>query len=101
MYRALHPYIGKICHVYLDNIIIWSQTLEEHIENIATVMKALSDDHLYCSAKKTRLFLTKFKFLGHIISRNGVCADPDKVATVKNWPRPTSATQMRKFLGLM
>ena len=101
MYRALRHLIGKICHVYLDDIIIWSQTIAEHKRNIAKVMEALQEAHLFCSSTKTQFFLTEVHFLGHIVSHNGIRADPAKVAAVKNWPRPRTTTQVRKFLGLV
>lgn len=65
---ALRKYIGKICHVYLDDIGIWSQTIEEHEINVALVLQALRDAHLLCSPKKTDLFTTELDFLGHHIS---------------------------------
>jgi hypothetical protein len=63
MNRALRHLIGKICHVYLDDIIIWSQTIEEHERNVNTVLLALRDTHLLCSPKKTLLFCTEIDFL--------------------------------------
>ncbi|THH08959.1 hypothetical protein EW146_g8824 [Bondarzewia mesenterica] len=56
MCTALRKYIRKICHVYLDDIIIWSQMIEEHTTNISLILQALHDAHLYCSPKKTSLF---------------------------------------------
>src|SRR5215472_7085835 len=64
MYHALRHLIGKICHVYLDDIVIWSQTLKEHEENVHTVLQALQDACLLCSSKKTQLFTTRLEFLG-------------------------------------
>jgi hypothetical protein len=58
MYLALKKYIGSICHVYLDDIIIWSQSMEEHENNLRLVLEALRPSHLYCSPKKTTLFAT-------------------------------------------
>ena len=72
---ALKEHIGKICHVYLDDIIIWSNSLEEHQENCAKVLRALRSAHLYCSPKKTTLFCTEIDFLGHHISARGLEAD--------------------------
>ena len=101
MYKALRHLIGKICHVYLDDIIIWSQSLDEHKRNIHSVMEALRNAHLVCSAKKTQLFMTEVSFLGHVISSKGIRADPKKVEAVKNWSRPTTTKQLRRFLGLV
>jgi RNase H-like domain found in reverse transcriptase/Reverse transcriptase (RNA-dependent DNA polymerase)/Integrase zinc binding domain len=101
MNEALRPLIGEICHAYLDDIIIWSQTLEEHKINVAKVLGALRKAHLYCSPKKTRLFLTKVHFLGQIVSSKGLEADPARIERLLNWPVPTSTTEMRRFLGLV
>jgi hypothetical protein len=65
---ALKDYIGKICHVYLDDIIIWSNSLAEHQTNIALILEALRKAELYCSTKKSTLFTMEIDFLGHHIS---------------------------------
>jgi hypothetical protein len=70
--NALHKWIGKICHVYLDDIIIWSKTLKEHHHNVDMILSALREAHIYCNPKKTTLFCTKLDFLGHHISAHGV-----------------------------
>ncbi len=98
---ALRSWIGKICHVYIDNITIWSKTLEEHEANVQTILQALADNKLYCNPKKTKLFTTEIRFLGHRISAKGIEADEGKVDRVLNWPTPTSAKQVRGFLGLV
>ena len=101
MMSALRHLIGRICHVYLDDIIIWSQTLEEHIQNVRTVLQALRDAKLFCSLKKTQLFCTEVLFLGHKMSNRGIEADPDKVACILDWPVPCSASETCLFLGLV
>lgn len=82
MYVALHDLIGKICHVYLDDIIIWSESVEEHDRNITKVMEALEKAGLYCLLKKTKLYCTEVTFLRHVISEREIEADPAKVARV-------------------
>ena len=101
MFQALHPYIGTICHVYLDDIIIWSNSVDEHRTNVATILSALHSHHLYCSPKKTQLFCTKLTFLGHRILRAGIEADSSKVETILAWPPPCSASDVHSFLGLV
>lgn len=61
--KVLLPYIGVICHVYLDDIIIYSQTIDEHETNCRLVLAALRNDGLFCSRKKTSLFTTRIDFL--------------------------------------
>ncbi len=101
MFSALRPYIGNICHVYLDDIIIWSQSLEEHRRNVRIILSALRKASLFCSDKKTSLFLTEVDFLGHHISAAGVQADSKKIEKILNWPRPRTVAQVRSFLGLV
>lgn len=98
---ALSHLIGKICHVYMDDIIVWSNSIEEHIENCKRVMDALRVAKLYLNPKKTRLFCEQVKFLGHKISAKGIEPDDEKVAKILEWPQPRSATDVRRFLGLV
>jgi hypothetical protein len=100
MTDALREHIGKICHVYLDDIIIWSQNLEEHERNCATVLKALRKAQIYCNQVKSNLFATELCFLGHIISGTGIKPDPRKTDRIAAWPQPSTATNVRGFLGL-
>ena len=99
--NTLRPLIGKICHVYLYNIVIWSDTIEEHIKNTRTVMQAIKDAKLYVNERKTNLFCTSINFLGHHISELGIEADSTKVTKIMDWPTPTSATEVHQFLGLV
>ncbi|KAJ8468870.1 hypothetical protein ONZ45_g17089 [Pleurotus djamor] len=101
MTAALRHLIGSICHVYLDDIIIWSQTQEEHVRNVRTVMEALRKASLFCSLKKTAFFCTDLLFLGHNISQAGLRADPAKVSKIADWPVPKTQGDVRKFLGLV
>jgi hypothetical protein len=100
MTDALRKLIGVICHVYLDDIVIWSATVEEHESNIARVLEALRKADLYCNVSKSTLFATELAFLGHIISGDGINPDPLKVDRIVNWPQPKSATNVRGFLGI-
>jgi Reverse transcriptase (RNA-dependent DNA polymerase) len=91
---ALREHIGKICHVYLDDIVIWSNDIEEHKRNVATILNALRKANLFCSLKKSILFTTELSFLGHLILEKGIEADPSKVERILNWPTPTSAKEV-------
>jgi len=99
--NALRPFIGKICHIYLDDIVIWSDNIEEHIANIRKIMNALREARLYVNRKKTKLFCDEIDFLGHHISQRGIEADKGKVAKVVDWPTPKTAKDVRRFLGLV
>lgn len=98
---ALCEYIGKICHVYPDNIVIWSQSLEEHECNVCLVLEALRAAHLDFSSPITLLFCLEIDFRGHHISRNGIAADKSKAKWIACWPCPRSIKDVCSFLGLI
>lgn len=92
---ALWEYIGKICHVYLDDIVIWSNTIEEHYCNVCIILTTLRAAQLYCNPKKTHFYCSSIDFLGHHISQNGIEADSQKVDHILSWLRPCSATDVQ------
>ncbi|KAF8832209.1 hypothetical protein HHX47_DHR1001661 [Lentinula edodes] len=98
---ALRHLIGKICYVYVDDIIIWSKTVEEHIINVEKVLLALRTARLYCNPKKCELFTFNVHFLGHSISKDGIAADDKKVDRILDWPTPKTVKELRAFLGLV
>jgi hypothetical protein len=66
---ALRPFLGIFAHIYLDDIIIWSNSIEEHTKHIKLIMDALRKARLYCNARKSKFYLTELIFLGHCISQ--------------------------------
>jgi hypothetical protein len=101
MTAALHKYIGKFCHIYMDDIVIWSNSVSEHAEHIRLILSALREAHLYMNPKKCDFFLLELDFLGHHISSRGVEANSSKVDKILNWPKPRNATDVCSFLGLV
>ena len=91
----------KICFIYLDDLIIFSRTFEEHVDRLQQVFRCLRDNNLKLSPKKCSFFMEKVKYVGHIVSRAGIEPDPDKVDKVINWPTPTTPDQVRQFLGFV
>ena len=85
---------------YLDDCIIFSSTAEEHIERLREVLERFRLANLKINPTKCEFFRTRVPFLGHIISKNGLEADPDKIAAVKKFPIPTNPTEVKSFLGL-
>ena len=98
---VLHPLIGKICHIYLDDIVIWSNSIDEHEQNVHTVLQALCKMCLYVNPEKTHLFCTEIDFLAHHISSWGIEADTKKVEHNLSWPLPKTTTNVHSFLGLV
>ncbi|RXW12160.1 hypothetical protein EST38_g13695 [Candolleomyces aberdarensis] len=98
---ALAQYIGKFCHVYLDDIIIWSSSLQEHQHNLQLILNAIRSHKLFPSAKKSVFCCMEIKFLGHVIGHDGIKPDGSKVDRIHKWPVPQSAKEVRRFLGLI
>ena len=90
----------RICYIYLDDLIIFSRTFEEHISRLQQVFQCIRDNHLKLSPKKCAFFMDKVKYVGHIVSKNGIESDPDKIK-VLNWPRPTKPDEVRQFIGFV
>ena len=85
--------------MYLDDIIIWSSSIEEHLKHIREVMNMLRKNRLYCNTKKSEFFLFELTFLGHKISQKGIEACTSKIDCIMKWLVPKSATDVRAFLG--
>ncbi|GAA5975163.1 hypothetical protein JCM11641_004372 [Rhodosporidiobolus odoratus] len=82
MNEALSAQVGRICQAFVDDIIIWSLSLEQHARNVREVLDAVRAGGLYSSRKKTDLVTVDTEFLGHGISRTGIGANPNKVDRV-------------------
>ena len=85
--------------VYLDDIIVFGRTLEEHEERLEKVLKRLYEEGLKLSPEKCQFYQSSVHYLGHIVSAEGVSTDPEKLDAVTSWPRPTNVTELRSFLG--
>ncbi|KAJ3476428.1 hypothetical protein NLI96_g11162 [Meripilus lineatus] len=92
-------YLDVFMDIYLDDIIIYSDTLEDHVKHVKTVIDVLKKEELYLSSTKLRFLEKEMKILGRIVDNNGIRMDPDKVDSVLNWKVPTSKELLRGFLG--
>ena len=88
------------CLIYLDDIIVFSSTFEEHLCRLRNVLVALQEAHLQLKLPKCTFASTEVAYLGHIVSANGITPDPQKVTAVLHFPQPTEAKPLRQFLGL-
>ena len=100
MERVLAGLQWQTCLVYLDDIIIFSKTFEDHLERMGTIFERLSGAGLKLKPKKCHLFQEKVLYLGHVVTKEGISTDPTKVDRVKDWPIPHSVKETRSFLGL-
>jgi hypothetical protein len=92
--------LDKFVVVFIDDILIYSKTPEDHVKHLHVILQRLRDHHLYANFSKCEFWLDTVKFLGHTISGDGISVDPSKVQEVMDWKPPTSVHQIRSFLGL-
>ena len=100
MERILTGLQWQTCLVYIDDIIIFSKTFEEHITHLAEVFSRLKAAGLKLKPKKCSIFQAQVAYLGHIVSRDGISTDPAKTKSIDEWPVPENVTDVRRFLGL-
>jgi Reverse transcriptase (RNA-dependent DNA polymerase). len=100
MDKVLAPYRGKFVEVYIDDITIFSKTLEDHCEHVSIILDELRQANLMLNLEKCYFFLPNVKLLGHVVNREGIQPDDDKIIKVRDYPEPTNIRQLRGFLGL-
>src|SRR5438552_8941455 len=88
MNKVFMEYLDKFVVVFIDDILIFSKTEEEHEEHLRLVLQKLRDHQLYAKLSKCEFWLKEISFLGHIISEGGIAMDPSKVKEVLNWKTP-------------
>jgi hypothetical protein len=97
---VLAKLIGKECWVFVDDTIVFARTAREHVERLAHVLDRFEKANLKLQPKKCTFAASKVEYLGHVLSRDGVKPNPDKVKAVQNYPRPRNVKEVRAFLGL-
>ena len=99
MQRCLGDQNYQTLLIYLDDIVIFSKDFDTHLTNLDMVFSRLYDAGLKIKPNKCHLFQKKVKYLGHIISADGIATDPEKCEVLKSWPKPNCPKEVRKFLG--
>lgn len=97
----LRDFVGKICVLYLDDILIFSTSLQEHAESISKILQALNKFNLKIQLDKSEFMRKETAFLGHIVTPDGVKPNPDKIKAIQDWLLPRNEKQLRGFLGIL
>ena len=100
MNNIFRSHIVKFVLVYLDDILIYSKTKEDHINHLKTILEILKEHQLYGKLSKCKFLFHNVEYLGHIISENGIQLNPEKIEAVQKWEAPRNVKQIQSFLGL-
>nr|GEW98584.1 hypothetical protein [Tanacetum cinerariifolium]GEX96446.1 hypothetical protein [Tanacetum cinerariifolium] len=100
-HRVCTPYLDKFVIVFIDDILNYSKTQEEHVEHLRLFLELLKKEKLYAKFSKCEFWLREVQFLGHVINGNVIHVDPSKIEAVKNWKASRTPTEVRSFLGLV
>ncbi|KAL1954574.1 hypothetical protein VTO42DRAFT_1050 [Malbranchea cinnamomea] len=100
MNSILMEYNGRFCLVYLDDLLIYSNTLDEHVEHLELVLGRLAEHKLYAKPTKCVIASQSVEFVGHIVGGGEVRPVPAKVDVIKEWPVPKNVRKLHQFLGL-
>ncbi|GKV33019.1 hypothetical protein SLEP1_g41575 [Rubroshorea leprosula] len=101
MNKVVHPFLDKFVVVYLDDIVVYSETLEEHVQHLRQVLQVLRENELYVKQEKCSFAQQEVMFLGHRVGHGKISMDSAKVHAIQEWEPPSSVPELRSFLGLV
>jgi hypothetical protein len=100
MSKVLQPFLNRCAMVMIDDIIVYSKTVEEHMEHLEKIFAALRKHKIFMKRAKCDFFLERLKYLGFVVSGSGMGPSRDILDAIKKYPEPTTVTEVRGFLGL-
>jgi len=100
MNRIFRDYLDKFVQVFIDDILIYSKTPEEHDKHLRIVLQCLRENQLFWKLSKCSFYQTNIHYLGHIISGDGIAVDPVKIEAIMEWPTPTNVHEIQSFMGM-
>ena len=101
MNNVMHKYLDKFVVVFIDDILIYSKTEEEHKEHLKIVLQELLDHKLFAKFSKCDFFKDKIQYLGHVVTKEGISIDPEKIRAIEDWLVPKDVTDGRSFMGII
>jgi hypothetical protein len=100
MNGVFRDYLDKFVIVFLDDILVYSRTEEEHEQHLRMVLQVLREHQLYAKLSKCSFYQERIHYLGHIISKDGIAVDPEKIEAIREWSAPRNVMEVRSFMGL-
>ena len=94
MNNVMHKYLDKFVVVFIDDILIYSKSEEEHKEHLKIVLQELRDHQLFAKFSKCNFFKDKIQYLGHVVTKEGILVDPEKIKEIEDWPVPKDVTDV-------
>ena len=96
----MHKYLDTFVVVFIDDILIYSKTEEEHKEHLKIVLQELWDHQLFAKFSKCDFFKDKIQYLVHVVTKERILMDPKKIKAIEDWPVPKDVTDVRSFMGI-
>jgi hypothetical protein len=100
MNNIFNPYLDKFVVVFIDDILVYSKTEEEHDEHLRIVLQTLRKHKLYAKFNMCDFYQREIQYLGHVISSKGIVVDPEKIKSIMEWPVPKDVADIRSFMGI-
>ncbi|XP_074303669.1 uncharacterized protein LOC141638156 [Silene latifolia] len=100
MNEVLKSFLGRFVVVYLDDILVYSRSIDDHFEHLRQVFETLRSQKLYGKREKCSFLVESVIFLGYVVSKDGVSVDQSKIEAIRSWPEPKTVSEVRSFHGL-
>eukprot|EP00253_Pinus_taeda_P011976 PITA_11976 len=100
MNSIFHQYLDRFVLIFIDDILVYSRTMEEHQEHLRIVLQTLREHQLYAKFSKCDFFKEEIQYLGHVITKEGIAVNPEKIKAIMDWPIPKDVTDVQSFMGL-
>ena len=100
MNNIMHKYLDKFVVVFIDDILIYSKNEAEHKGHLRMVLQELQEQQLFAKFSKCDFFKDEIQYLGHVVTKEGISVDPEKIQEIEDWPVPKDVTDVRSFMGI-
>ena len=100
MNNIMHKYLDKFVVVFIDDILIYSKTEEEHKEHLKIILQELREHQLFAKFSKCDFFKDKIQYLDHVVTKEEISVDPEKIRAIEDWPVPKDVTDVRSFMEI-